>query len=171
MIPSLAKEKSGSTIMELIVVIVLFVILIPASLSVFLSARKLGGQSYIQAQAALALGEVNSILKHLRNQGFTLLENGDFYLIRNPGTGSWLVKNDLPNLDTYERQVVVSTARRHTSTNDLFMDGDVGDSYEDENTKKIEISILWSPDYIPLDQAVHTTYITNWQGDYPYAAN
>lgn len=165
------QNNTGSTLMELIVVIVLFVVLVPASLNIFLSARKVGGQSYVQAQAAIALGEVEDILRYLRNQGFSLIEEGEFYLIRNPGTGSWLVKNDLPSLDTYERKVTVVNARRHESTDDLFLEGDTGPSYEDPYTKEVTINILWSPDYIPLDQAVHTVYITDWQNSFPYPSS
>jgi len=46
------------------------------------------------------------------------------------------------------------------------MDGDTGISYEDVNTKKVEIEILWAPDYIPLDLISRTFYVSNWQKDY-----
>lgn len=156
-------NKKGSTIVEIIIVIVLMIVLVPSALSVYLSARKVSGQAYVQHQAAVTLGETNDIIKFLRNQGFDLLENGEFFLIRNPGSGSWLVKNDLPDLDTYERKIVVSNALRHDTTGDLYFDGDIGGSVEDTDTKKIEISILWSPDYLPLEQISQTVYISNWQ--------
>jgi hypothetical protein len=160
----------GSTIVELIIVVVLFVILVPASLGIFISARKISGQAYIQHQAAVTLGETNDILRYLRNQGFDLLIDGSFYLIRNPGTGSWLVKSDLPDIDIYERFITVSNALRHDGTNDLYFDGDVGPSHEDPDTKKVEIEVIWSPDYLPLETISHTIYITNWQKVITYAS-
>ena len=147
---------------ELIIVTVLFLVLIPASLGIFVSGRKISGQSYIQHQAAVTLGEVDDILRYMRNIDYNTLPNGDFYLIRNPGTGSWLVKSDLPDKDTFERHVIISDALRHASTNDLFLPGDVGASYEDPGTKKVQINILWAPDYLPMDLISHTIYITDW---------
>ena len=158
----------GTTLVEIIIVVVLIVVLVPASLGMLISARKIGGQAYIQHQAAVTLGETNDILRYMRNQGYDLLVDGDFYLIRNPGTNSWLVKSDLPNLDTYERHITVSNALRHDGTNDLYFAGDTGASYEDPDTKKIDMEILWSPDYLPLDMASQTIYITNWQGAFAY---
>ncbi len=164
------RNPKGSTIIELIIVIVLFIILVPASLSIFVSARKISGQAYIQHQAAMTLGETNDILRYLRNQGFDLLIDGSFYLIRNPGTGSWLVKNDLPDIDIYERFITVSNAMRHDGSNDLYLPGDSGPNHEDLDTKKIDIQILWSPDYLPLDTISQAIYITNWQKIITYAS-
>lgn len=164
------RNIEGSTIVELIIVVVLLVVLVPASLGIFISARKISGQSYVQHQAAVTLGETNDIIRYLRNQGYDILTNGQFYLIRNPGTGSWLVKSDLPDMDVYERLVTVSNAMRHESTGDLYMPGDTGPSYEDPDTKKIDIDILWAPDYLSLDLISHTIYVTNWQKVITYAS-
>ena len=153
----------GSTIVELMVVTILFVILIPSALSIYIGARKIGGQAYVQHQAAVTLGETNDILRYLRNQNFNLLVDGEFYLIRNPGTGSWLVKSDLPDMDIFERHITVSNALRHDTTDDLYLPGDAGTSYEDPDTKKVDIKVLWSPEYLPLDLITHTIYIANWQ--------
>jgi hypothetical protein len=157
------QKPKGSSIVELIIVTVLFAVLVPSSLGIFLGARKITGQSYIQARAAVTFTETNDILHYLRNLDFSLLSNGEFYLIRNPGTGSWLVKNDLPSKETFERHVVVSDALRHQVSNDLYMDGDTGTSYSDPDTKKVVVSILWAPDYIPMDFITHTIYISNWR--------
>ncbi|MBI5421670.1 hypothetical protein HZA44_00865 [Candidatus Peregrinibacteria bacterium] len=162
--------KRGSSLVELVIVTVLFAILVPASLEVFVSGRKISGQSYIQHQAAVTLGEVDDILRYMRGMDFGLLPNGDFFLIRNPGTGSWLVKSDLPDKDTFERHIIVSSALRHTGTGDLYMPGDTGTSYEDPDTKKIDINILWAPDYLPLDLISHTIYLTDWTKSITYAS-
>lgn len=156
------KKNKGSSLVELIIVTVLFALLVPASLGIFVSGSKISGQSYIQHQAAVTLGEVDDILRYLRNLDIGMLPNGSFYLIRSPGTSSWLIKSDLPDKDTFERHVTISNAWRHTDTQDLYLPDDIGDSYEDPDTKKIDISILWAPDYIPLDLISHTIYITDW---------
>lgn len=157
------KYPKGSSLVELIIVTILFAILVPSALGIHLGARKITGQSYIQHSAALTLGETNDILKFLRSQGFGLVENGSFYLIRNPGTNSWLIKSDLPDKDTFERFVTISDALRHTGTDDLYFDGDSGPSYADPNTKRVDVNILWAPDYIPTDLISKTMYISNWQ--------
>ena len=162
------RKTRGSSLVELIVVTILFMILVPASLGVFVGARKITGQSYVQNRAAVTLGETNDILRYMRNLDFELLVNGDFYLIRNPGTSSWLVKGTLPDKDTFERHVIVSNSLRHSDTNNIYFDGDTGGSYEDPDTKKVEISVLWAPDYIPLDLIQHTLYISNWQKVFTY---
>ena len=161
-------DKSGSTLVELIIVTILFAILIPSSLGIYISGRKITGQSYIQHAAAANLGETTDILEFLRNEDYNLLTNGSFYLIRNPGNKSYLIKSDLPDLDIFERYITVSNALRHSNTNDLYLEGDTGTSYEDPSTKKVEINILWEPDYIPLDLLSQTFYITDWQNNYPY---
>ena len=65
---------------ELIIVTVLFAILVPSSVGIFIGARKITGQAYIQHSAAVTLGETNDILRYMRNQGFSLLADGSFYL-------------------------------------------------------------------------------------------
>jgi hypothetical protein len=160
--------KKGYSIVELIIVTVLFAIFVPTAIGLFISAQKISGQAYVQHSAAVTLGETNDILRYMRNQGFDLLVNGSFYLIRNPGTGSWLVKSDLPDFDIFERYITVSNALRHQDTNDIYFDGDMGLSYEDPDTKKIIMEILWAPDYLPLEQITQTIYITNWQKPITY---
>jgi len=161
-------KPKGSSLVELIIVTILFAVLVPSSLGLYLGGRKVSGQSYIQHSAALTLGETSDILRFIRNKGFALVENGSFYLIRNPGTNSWLVKSDLPDKDIFERYITISNALRHTTTDDIYFDGDTGDSYEDPDTKRIDISILWAPDYIPTDLISKTTYISNWQNSFTY---
>lgn len=157
------SSRRGSTLMELIIVVVLFVILIPAALSIFLSARRVGGQAYVQNEAARTLGETADILRFMRNRGFDLLTNGEFYLIRNPGSDSWLIKSDVPNEDIFRRRVVISNALRHEATHQLYLPGDSGLSYEDPDTKKVDITVTWSTDYLPQDSLQHTLYVSNWQ--------
>jgi type II secretory pathway pseudopilin PulG len=157
------SNHKGSSLVELIIVTVLFAILIPISVSMFIGARKISGQAYIQHSAAVTLGETIDILRFMRNQGFDLLTDSSFYLIRNPGTNSWLTKSDVPDKDLFERYITVSNALRHEGNDDIYFDGDSGPSYEDPDTKKIVIQILWAPDYIPLDTITQTIYITNWQ--------
>ena len=165
---NIGVNKKGSTIVELIIVTVLFAILIPSSLGIFVGAQKILGQSYIQHQAAVNLGESNDILRYLRNLSFDLISDGNFYLIRNPGTNSWLIKNDLPVKELYERYITVENTLRHEDTDDLYFEGDTGVSYEDPNTKKVNKSIIWAPDYIPLDVITHTVYIKNLKKVYTY---
>ncbi|MBN2096829.1 hypothetical protein JW752_05575 [Candidatus Peregrinibacteria bacterium] len=157
------KNRSGLSMVELIIVTVLFMILVPTSLAIFVGARKITGQSYIQHQAAVTSSESADILRYMRNLDFDWLVNGTFFLIRNPGTGSWLVKSDLADMDIFERRVVVSDAKRHLDTHDLYFDGETGAFYEDPNTKRVDVSVVWAPDYLPLDLLTHTLYVTNWQ--------
>ena len=164
-------NKKGSSLVELIIVTILFAIFIPVSLGIFIGGRKITGQSYIQHAAAVTLTETTDILEFIRNDGYDLLDEGSFYLIRNPGNNSWLIKNDLPDKDTFERFITVSNAFRHDSNDDIYLDGDTGPSYEDPNTKKIEIEILWAPDYIPLDLISRTFYVSDWQNDYIYPSS
>jgi len=161
------KNRHGSSIIELIIVIALFIIIIPSALVIFISARKINGQSYIQHSAATTLSETNDILLYLRNLSYDQLANGDFYLIRNPGAGSWLIKNDLPDMDTFERHVNISTAYRHTSNGNICTDSTSGCN-PDNNTKKIEINILWAPDYIKSETTSQTVYISNWESPITY---
>lgn len=154
--------------MELIIVTVLFAIFVPIALGIFIGGRKITGQSYIQHNAALALQEASDILEYMRNENFNQLQNGSFYLIRNPGSNSWLIKSDVPDKDIFERYITVSTAVRHQDTHDLYMPGDTGTSYQDPDTKKVDIQILWAPDYMPLGLISRTFYISNWQNDFTF---
>ena len=64
--------------MELIVVTILFLILVPASLGIFVGARKITGQSYVQNRAAVTLGETNDILRYMRNLDFGIFQEETF---------------------------------------------------------------------------------------------
>ena len=162
------NQLRGSSLVELIIVIILFAIMIPSALSIYVGAKKISGQSYIQHSAALTLGETSDIIRFVRNQGFEKLMNGSFYFIRNPGTNSWLVKSDLPDKETFERYITISDALRHMDSKHLYFEEDTGPSYSDPNTKKIDISILWAPDYIPSDLISKTIYVTDWQSNVIY---
>ena len=69
----ITDRPKGFTLVEIILVIVLIVVLVPASLGIFISARKIGGQAYVQHQAAVTLGETEDILRFLRNWNRILL--------------------------------------------------------------------------------------------------
>jgi len=166
-IKNFLKNNKGSSIIELIIVTVLFAIIIPSSIAIFVSARKINGQSYVQHSAATTLSETNDILMYLRNLNYNQLVNGDFYLIRNPGVGSWLIKNDLPDMDTFERHINISNAYRDDTSFNICIDSNAGCSL-DINTKKIEINILWAPDYIRSDTTSQIVYITNWETPITY---
>ena len=73
-------------------------------------------------------------------------------------------------MDIFERRIIVSNALRHTDTHDIYFDGDAGDSYEDTDTKKVEISVIWAPDYMPVGSLAHTLYITDWQKVVTYSS-
>lgn len=161
-------DRRGSSLVELIIVTILFAIFIPAALDIFISGRKITGQSYIQHAAATNLAETADILEFLRNQSIDQLQNGSFYLIRSPGNNSWLIKSDLPNKDTFERYITVSDAERKVSNDNILFPEETANSYTDPSTKQIEISILWAPDYIPLDLISQTFYITDWQNNFTY---
>ena len=164
-------NNNGSSLVELIIVTILFAIFVPISLNIFIGGRKVTGQSYIQHAAATTLTETTDILEVIRNGGFNLLTEGSFYLIRNPGNNSWLIKSDLPDRDTFERFITISKALRHQEDDDIYFDGDVGPSYEDPNTKKVEIQVLWAPDYIPLDLISRTFYVSDWQNSFTYPSS
>ncbi len=281
---------------ELIIVTVLFLVLIPSSLGIYIGARKITGQSYLQHQAAVTLGETSDIIRYMQNLNYDSLARGEFFLIRNPGNRSWLVKSDLADMDAFERRVNVDYALRNKNDNELFLDeiviteneqdliglmnqnppltsaevkdallavspisttvmveaidrtpplnssdmkevllasspletyalqslifrtpplmtssdmkdvllassplltstlqliidmtpplypGDLaivmaaqagpvqeyGDIYLDVDTKKIDMSVLWAPEYIPLDLVTHELYITNWEKLFTY---
>ena len=169
--PNHRTDTRGSSLVELIIVTILFAVFVPISLGIYIGGRKITGQSYIQHAAAIALTETTDILEYMRNENFDLLENGSFYLIRNPGNNSWLIKSDLPDKDTFERYITVSDALRHEENGNLYFGNDTGSSYADPDTKKVEIQILWAPDYIPLDLISRTFYVSNWQTDFTYPSS
>jgi len=164
-------KNRGSSLVELIIVTILFAIFVPVSLGIFIGGRKITGQSYIQHAAAITLTETTDILEFMRNEGFHIISEGSFYLIRNPGNNSWLIKSDLPDKDIFERFITVSNALRHQENDDLYFEGDIGPSYEDPDTRKIEIQILWAPDYLPLDLISRTFYVSDWQSNFTYASS
>lgn len=156
------SRPKGSALVELIIVTILFVTMITAMQEIFISSKKLTGQAYIQHESATILWESNNILSYMRNRGFDLLINGTYYLVPNPGANSWLLKNSIVEGTLFIRRVVISDALRHVGTDNLYLDGDTGTSYVDLDTKRLDISVLWAPDYLPQDLISHTIYVVNW---------
>ena len=156
---------------EIVIVVVLFAIFVPSALSLFISARKINGRSYIQHAAATTLSETNDIIVYMRNLSFGQLVNGDYFLIRNPGGGSWLVKNDLPDKELFERRIDISSAYRNLVSGNLCPDvidaaGAVSQGCAtDDDTKRIEVSIVWAPDYTKSETMSQTLYVTDWERD------
>ena len=164
------KNKKGSSIVELIIVTVLFAVLVPAALGIFLAGLKISGQGYIQHEAATALGETGDTIRFLRTRGFaTLLAEGEeentFYLVRTQ-EGHWLQKGSLTE-ELFSREITVNKSYRNNTTNDICTDYDPSspdpNCNEDQNTRKITVKILWSPDYIPQEILTQVFYLTDWQ--------
>ena len=164
------KYKKGSSIVELIIVTVLFAVLIPAALGIFLAGLKISGQGYIQHEAATALNETGDTIRFMRTRGFaTLLPEGEeentFYLVRTQ-EGHWLQKGSLAE-ELFSREITVARAYRNNTTNNICTDYDPDspdpNCSEDEDTRKITLKILWSPDYIPQEILTQVFYLTNWQ--------
>lgn len=156
-------KKNGAAILELLVVMGLMAILLPALLTGLYTARSGKAQQSQRVQAVAILKETQEAVRNIRNQGWNnIATNGTFY--PTISSSNWTLvacSGTCPQTaDGFDRSVTISDVYRNAS-GVIVPSGNL-----DPSTKKILITVGWGA---PLASSTDTTlYLTRYNGNASY---
>ncbi len=154
------KGSTGQTFIELIIIMGLAVLIIPAITSGLISSREGTPQQENRLQAASILKETESAVRSIKNESwlnFDAVVAGDPYHPQIAGTSWSLVAGGDTLGGVYDREVVVSDVYRDASGSIVQTGGVL-----DPSTKKVDIRIEWSnPRPSELESTIFLTRTKN----------
>ncbi len=144
-------NKSGFTIIEIVLAISLFALISLGAISSILYGQNAQIRSGEGKRATLLADQTIEILRAVRDsysQGFGALSNGTYGLDRDLD-GAWILVPNAPDtVDNFLRTVTISSV--------------------DSNTKQINADICWPSANCGKTVSL-VTYLTNWRGEAPTA--
>jgi type II secretory pathway pseudopilin PulG len=135
------KHKNGFLILEILLVMGLLAIILPALLTGLYTARSGKAQQDQRVKAVSVLKEAQEAVKNVRNQDWaTFAVNGTFHPLVN--SGNWTLVSGATTVGDFTESVVVSDTNRDTNGNIVTSGGTV-----DPSTKKVVITVTWAVPY------------------------
>lgn len=145
--------RSGQTLIELIIVMGIAAIILPALLTGFVASRNGKPQQQQRIQAVSVLKETESALRNIKNSNWSGLNVNGVYHTEISGTQWSLLPNSITNSNGIKQEVIVSDVMRDSSGVIVETGGTI-----DPSTKKVEIIISWTQ---PYSSAINSTmYLT-----------
>ncbi len=147
------KFFRGQTLIELIIVMGIAAIILPALLTGFVAARNGKPQQQQRVQAVSVLKETESALRNIKNSNWSALNVNGVYHTEISGTQWSLLPDSITNTNGIKQEIIVSNVLRDSSGVIVDSVGTV-----DPSTKKVEIIISWTQ---PYSSAINSTmYLT-----------
>lgn len=135
------KFQIGQSLVEIIIVMGLSIILLPALLTGLVSSRQGKAQQAQRTQAAYLLNETVDAVRSVREKGWTsFATNGTFH--PTIAGSSWALSSDSAVVNGFGQQVIVGDVNRDSSGAIVESGGTL-----DPSTKKVDIEISWGLPY------------------------
>ena len=155
---NLNRFKSGSSIIEIIIALGIFIIIAASSVVIILGSFSTTRLAKEKIKATLIAQEGLEAVQSIRNQDWANLVTGTYGL--EESTGNWVFASN-PDIDSsgkFIRQVIVSDVERDINQEIVSSGGTI-----DEDSRKATVTVNWS--FTPSRQIEVTleTYLTNWQ--------
>lgn len=151
------KLQSGQSLVELIIVMALSVVILPALLTGLVSSRQGKAQQSQRTQAVYLLNETIDAVRSVREKGWTAFSaNGTFHPVIF-GT-NWTLATGSAVVNGLTQSVVVGNANRDTNGTIVVSGGS-----PDPSSKKINVAISWGQPYASTVSATlfMTRYLDN----------
>lgn len=149
------KNQKGSSIVEVIVAIAIFVILASGSVAVILGSLLSSRQGEEETRAAYLAQEGIYATESIRNQDFALITDGAHGLLNT--SGKWAFSGTTQTIGKFTRVVTVSPVQR-LSSGDITISGGTLDA----NTKLVNSKVTWNFTPGNLTTVDVNQYFTNW---------
>jgi type II secretory pathway pseudopilin PulG len=137
------KTAKGQTLIELILIMGIMAIILPALLTGFVASRAAKPQAEQRARAVSVLKEVETAVKNIKNTNWDALSVNGTYHTEIAGSAWTLVAGSFTNPEGITHEIVISDAYRDPVGGAIVESG--GNS--DPSTKKVEINITWEKPY------------------------
>ncbi len=148
------KFKLGQSLIELLIIIGIAAIILPALITGLITSRDGKAQQIQRTDATAHLREIVEAVRNVRESGWTnIATNGTFHPVL---SGSqWTLASGSEDINNYTRQIVVSDVYRDANGAITQIGGTL-----DLSTKKIVATVSW---ITPLPSSVSTTlYLTRY---------
>lgn len=157
---SSSKIIRGQSLIELLIVMALASIILPAVMTGFLSSREGKSQQQQREKAVGLLREAEEATRYVRNKGWSsFVANGTYHPIIE--SNQWTLVTGSESLSGLTRQIVVSDVYRDTSGTVVTSGGTL-----DPSSKKVVITVSWTA---PSTSSVQSTmYFTRYQDNASY---
>lgn len=153
----------GQSLVELLLIIGISAILLPALLTGLVSSRGGKAQQNQRIQAATLLKEATEAVRSVRESGWdNISTNGTYYPAIDPVSHAWkIILGTEPRPDGFNRQIAISNTCRNGGAIINCPSGIV-----DPSTKKVDVTVSWST---PFSSSITSTlFLTRYDGNASY---
>ncbi|KKQ29726.1 MAG: hypothetical protein US43_C0003G0005 [Candidatus Levybacteria bacterium GW2011_GWA1_37_16] len=146
--------QKGQSLVEIIIVMGLSIIILPALLTGLISSRQGKAQQSQRTQAVYLLNETVDAVRSVRERGWAgFAVNGIFHTAI--ASGSWILSPGLATINGLTQSVVVEDVNRDSGGAITSSGGTL-----DPSSKKVDISISWEQPYLSTVSA--TLFLTRY---------
>jgi Tfp pilus assembly protein PilV len=151
-------NNAGSSVIEVLVAVGIFVIISVTALSAIIGATNIGRLTKEQTQAAQFAQQGYEASVSIKNNDWTNLVNGTHGLSSAGSQWSFSGGSDVDSSGKFTRTILIESVNRDANNVIVNSGGTV-----DENTKKITINVAWNPSPTRSNDVTYVSYLTNWQ--------
>lgn len=149
--------KKGQSLIELLLVIGLLAILLPALLTGLVTSREGRPQQKQRIQATTVLNEAEEAVRSVKEAGWQNIAQLTTGIAYHPVAGiSWSLLPNAVTVNGFTRQVVFSNVMRNSTGNI-----DPAGTILDPSTKKVDITVSWTQPYNSSNQS--SFYLTRFR--------
>lgn len=169
---SIFKKARGQTLIELVLVMGLSAIILPALLTGFVASRNGKPQQQQRLQAITVLKETEKAIRNIRNTNWDAISSATVntsYHIEISGTQWTLQQGTFINTGGITQEVIIRDVYRDPVSGEIVQTGGT----IDPSTKKIEIKVSWTKPYLSsvnsilyLTRTKNTTFTQTTQADF-----
>ncbi len=145
--------RAGQTLIELILVMGIAAIILPALLTGFVASRNGKPQQQQRLQAVSVLKETETAVKNIKNSNWNALSTNGTYHTQISGSQWSLAINPFTNSQGIKQEIVIGDVMRDASGAIVEAGGTI-----DPSTKKLNIIISWTMPYVSSINS--TLYLT-----------
>ncbi|OIP73562.1 MAG: hypothetical protein AUK08_03250 [Candidatus Pacebacteria bacterium CG2_30_36_39] len=149
---------TGSSIIEVLVAVGIFVIISVTAISAVIGSTNIGRLTQDQTKAQAFAEQGNEAVLSMKNRDWTLITTGIHGLAESGGNWIFSGSSDQDSSGKFTRTTTVETVQRNGAHVIVASGGTI-----DDNTKKITVSVKWQPSPNRNNNVQFVTYVTNWQ--------
>lgn len=153
-----SAHNRGQLLIEIVIVMALAVVVMPALLNSFVATREGRSQQQQRVTATAAMQEMKEAVRSVRESGWAnIAPTGTFKPVLSGNT--WTLSSGTATVSGFSKSVVISDVNRDSATGAIVSSG----GFVDPSTKKATMNISWKTPYASSIQSVlyFTRYLDN----------
>lgn len=151
------RTQKGQLFIELVLVIALLAIILPAILTGYVASSSGKAQLVQRTDAVSLVKQASEVVRSLRESAWSeVATNGTYHPVRS-GSG-WELQPGSENIGTFTRQIIINDTRRLQDGTLVTSGGEV-----DPSTKHIQILVSWSTPY--SSSISEDVYLSRYMGN------